>query len=110
MPMRFLLALFLVALASPSYADEKGIINIGDAIASYRLSAEYCNWPIAPRLSRVLSSDETHFSGKNQQAFNKGVKEGTERFYLLTHSNIDYCNEVKASRESMTQSLEERAK
>jgi hypothetical protein len=107
---RFLLPIIFIELATPCYADDKAIANIADAIASYRLSATFCHWPIPLRISRVLDSDESHFKGKNSKAFDSGVKSGTDRFYYLTNSLPDYCKDVKDSRDEMTESLEQRAK
>ncbi len=107
---RFLLPIVLVAVTTPSRGDDNRIIDIADGITSYRLSAQFCRWPIPPGISRVLERDEIHFSGLNPKAFNSGVKSATHRFHLLTESNIKYCEEIKESRDSMTESLESRAK
>jgi hypothetical protein len=107
---RFLLPIFVIALTTPCYADDKAITDIADGITSYRLSAQFCHWPIPARIRSVLNSDEIHFTDKNPKTFNLGVKTATDRFHLLTNSNVDYCKEIKDSRRSMTESLEERAK
>ena len=107
---RCLLPIFAIALTTPCYADDKAVTDIADGITSYRLSAQFCHWPIPAKINRVLNSDEIHFTNKDPATFNLGVKNATERFRLLIKSNVDYCKEIKDSRRSMTESLEARAK
>jgi hypothetical protein len=94
----------------PCSADDKAVTDIADGITSYRLSAQFCHWPIPEKINRVLNSDEIHFTNKDSNRFNLGVKNATDRFHLLIKSNVDYCAEIKDSRRSMTESLEGRAK
>ena len=108
---RFLPPMFFIALTTACYAKDraKAISDIAEGIVSYRLSATFCNWPIPEKISRVLDSDENHFSGINPSAFNAGIQSGTDRFHLLTSSLAGYCHEIKNSRNQMTRSLERRA-
>ena len=105
-----LLPFACAAVATPAHADESAVARIADGIAMYRLTAEFCHWPISAKAAQVLDSDEKHFRAKNPVQFAAGVKSGTERHALLARSSPDYCHEVESSRGEMTQSLESRAR
>jgi hypothetical protein len=109
MRMRFWLAILAAGLATPGLADENGIVDIGEAIASYRITAQYCHWPIPPDIEAVLNADERHFVAKNRQAFERGAQNGRERFEI-GKAAADYCEEIKDARNSMTEDLKSRAK
>ncbi len=107
---RLFLSVFAIAFASCCYADDNDITDIADGITSYRLSAEFCHWPIPSNIDAVLKSDESHFSAKSPKAFSLGVTNGADRFKFLSKSTPDYCSEIKESRDEMTQSLKARVK